>query len=116
MVRYALAIDPLNSAYLDSHGWVAYKRGDFETARTSLLRAVQMRRGADATLYDHLGDTHWRLHEFDRARAAWQCAARILDDTAEPSPRDLRLRQAVRSKLNAAEAGEEPSLAAVAEE
>ncbi len=115
MVRYALALDPLNSAYLDSYGWVAYKQGDFETAREALRRAVSLRSGRDATLHDHLGDAYWRLHEIDAAIAAWRCAARILDDTQEPSPRDLRLRQAVRGKLNAASSGGQPSVAATGE-
>ena len=41
MMKQALALDPDNGAYLDSLGWVNFRKGRFEEALSDLLRAAQ---------------------------------------------------------------------------
>src|SRR5690606_26453826 len=40
LVRLAVKTEPDNHSFLDSLGWVLYKRGDFEPARRYLQQAV----------------------------------------------------------------------------
>ncbi len=68
--------DPANAAYLDSLGWVLFRRGDLPAARDTLLKAAALPDGAsDPTVWDHLGDVQFRLGDKGKAKAAWQTAA-----------------------------------------
>jgi tetratricopeptide (TPR) repeat protein len=65
--------DQENYAYLDSLGWVLFRRGQIEAARRYLEKAAALGRGeADPVIWDHLGDVYFRLEDKPRARAAWQ--------------------------------------------
>jgi tetratricopeptide (TPR) repeat protein len=66
--------DEDNAAYIDSLGWVLFRRGQVEAARQELERAVALPDSEDATIYDHLGDVYYRLRQVDRARTAWDKA------------------------------------------
>jgi tetratricopeptide (TPR) repeat protein len=115
MIQLAVAAEPLNPAYLDSLGWVYYKRGNFERAREYLSRAVRLRKGQDATVRDHLGDAAYRLNDRAAAREHWQQAAGMLEKqaTAARAPGDTALLAAIRAKLSALEAGSAPAVAPV---
>lgn len=134
MIRRALASRPRSAAYLDSLGWVRYKRGDFAEARKWLERATRARPivqldnvdawvidaadrspGEDPVIYDHLGDASYRLGDRDAALAAWRTAVKIHEDnTDQESGRDdTRLVAAVREKIAALEAGSTADVAAV---
>lgn len=67
-----------NAAFLDSMGWVLFRRGRAEAARSWLERAAAAGE-ADPTIWDHLGDVHWHLHDREQARAAWQKALSLYD-------------------------------------
>lgn len=54
MIRQALAADPGNGAYLDSLGWVLYRRGSFESALDHLVQAVNVL-PEDPVILEHLG-------------------------------------------------------------
>lgn len=115
MVRYAVASDPLNAAYLDSLGWVYYKLGDFKQARHWLSRSVRLVDGQDATLYDHLGDICWRDGDREAARQAWQESVKLAeklkpDSTAALDPKFLPRVQAKLEKFD----GGTPDVAPVA--
>jgi tetratricopeptide (TPR) repeat protein len=116
MIRVALASEPLNAAYLDSLGWVHYKQGRFEEARKQLLRATRLRLGQDAVVFDHLGDTEYRLGHKDAAGAAWKQASAQLEEKPvdERTTNDAALLAALRAKLNALEKGASVSTARVA--
>ncbi len=74
MIRKALQEDPDNEAYLDSLGWVLFKRGKTKEALDPLKRAVEKvresaeQRGTnpDTTILEHLGDVHFQLRELGR--------------------------------------------------
>lgn len=57
LLRQALAIDPDNGAYLDSLGWIRFKRGEACDARQYLERAAHL--SGDAVILEHLGDAHF---------------------------------------------------------
>ncbi len=69
-----------NAAYLDSLGWVLFRRGRLAEARTQLELAASLPDGADdPTVWDHLGDVYFRQEEKGKALAAWQKALTLFD-------------------------------------
>jgi tetratricopeptide (TPR) repeat protein len=57
LISRAVALDPDNPAYLDSMGWIRYRRGDLDEAERWLRRAVDLGGNlGDGTLYCHLGE------------------------------------------------------------
>jgi tetratricopeptide (TPR) repeat protein len=78
--------EPENAAYVDSLGWVLFRRGKLPEARAELERAAAMPAGAaDPVVWDHLGDVLFRLGEKAKAKAAWE-KARVLYDAEPPGP------------------------------
>ncbi len=71
-IKKALATDPENGAYLDSLGWLDFRRGRYEQALAELLNAVQSLKTEDPTVFEHLGDTYQRLNQLPKAVEAWQ--------------------------------------------
>ena len=70
-------------AFLDTYGWIAYRRGDFDTALKALVPASEAMSDQPLVLY-HLGETYAALGRIGEARetliAAHQLAKR--SDTA----------------------------------
>jgi tetratricopeptide (TPR) repeat protein len=57
LIARAVALDPENSAYLDSLGWVHFRLGDLKEAEHWLRRAVDFGGDlGDGTIYCHLGE------------------------------------------------------------
>jgi tetratricopeptide (TPR) repeat protein len=96
MIRKAVQEEPDSSAYLDSLGWVLFKRGKVKEAVAPLEQAVKnLNAGGDATIYEHLGDVYLRLNERAKAKAAWEKAEKA---AAKAVPPDRRLPE-IRKKL-----------------
>jgi tetratricopeptide (TPR) repeat protein len=95
--------DRSNSAYLDSLGWVLYKKKQFADAKRYLLEASQSPEGQHVEILGHLGDVHLALGEKAEAIAVWKKAL----DTDNQSKRDTARKEAVRKKLEK-EQGENP--------
>jgi len=112
MIRQALQAEPKSAAYLDSLGWVMYKQGRFGDAVRMLEEATRLAPELDHVLWDHLGDSYWRLDRPTDAARAWQAAARILESRGtEAKPGDLGR---VQEKLKQLDAGAKPEVAPVA--
>jgi tetratricopeptide (TPR) repeat protein len=68
------------AAYLDSLGWVLFRKGDLQEARKLLEKASSLPDGAsDGTVWDHLGDVYFQLKETQKAKQAWENALRIFE-------------------------------------
>ncbi|MCI0452158.1 MAG: tetratricopeptide repeat protein [Candidatus Latescibacteria bacterium] len=78
LVREALAKEPDNGYYLDSLGWVLYKKGDYRNAARELERAID-KLGEDAVILDHLGDAYAALSRYKDALAAYRHSNRLQD-------------------------------------
>jgi tetratricopeptide (TPR) repeat protein len=68
-----------NAAFVDSLGWVLYRRGQVEQARQELERAARLPEGEDPVIWEHLGEVYWALHLNADARRAWQHAVHLYD-------------------------------------
>jgi tetratricopeptide (TPR) repeat protein len=80
MIKKALELDPDNGAYLDSRGWVNFRKGKFEEALHDLLRAAQVVTRDDPTVFEHIGDTYGKLNRIPQALDYWQKAIALAPD------------------------------------
>lgn len=117
MIRLALWSAPQQPAYLDTYGWLLYKKGQFAEAEEWILRALRNQREADAVILDHLGDIAWRLGRRDQAVAYWQRAVDRISEIDFDQPRsadERRVRDETKRKIEAVESGGVPPVAPLA--
>ncbi len=70
-----------NAAYVDSLGWVLFRKGQFQKAKEQLEKAVVLPDGEhDPVLHDHLGDVYFRLKQNDKAIHHWKQALKLYKD------------------------------------
>src|SRR6266508_6170728 len=74
MIRRALEMEPNNASYLDSLGWVEFRKGQFDRALDNLLRAAKTAQREDPVVLEHIGDTYLKLNRTREALEAWQKA------------------------------------------
>ena len=74
MIGRALQLDPNNGAYLDSLGWVYYRKGKYEEALNALLRALPNLTRDDPIVFEHIGDAYAKLSRIAQALDFWQKA------------------------------------------
>jgi len=74
VIRRALESEPNNASYLDSLGWVEFRRGQFDQALNDLLRAAKAAEREDPVVFEHIGDTYLKLNRAREALEAWQKA------------------------------------------
>ena len=72
-ISRAVGLDPWNAAYLDSLGWVYFRMGEYEKARSPLEMAADTRPG-DPVVLEHLGDLYEKLGLTESALASWRTA------------------------------------------
>ncbi len=71
-IRRALEITPDDPAVIDSMGWLYFRQGRLEEARTYLEQAYA--RFKDPEVAAHLGEVLWLQGERERARKVWNLA------------------------------------------
>jgi tetratricopeptide (TPR) repeat protein len=71
--------EPDNAAYIDSLGWVLFRKGDVAGARRELERAAQLPDGEDPVIWEHLGDVYLRLGLRGQARTAFERAVHFYE-------------------------------------
>jgi tetratricopeptide (TPR) repeat protein len=74
MIRRALQSEPNNASYLDSLGWVEFRKGQFDRALDNLLQAARTAQREDPVVFEHIGDTYLKLNRTREALEAWQKA------------------------------------------
>jgi tetratricopeptide (TPR) repeat protein len=118
LVRVAVQNEPDNSSFLDSLGWVLYKRGQFTKAREQLELAVNDASFPDPVVLDHLGDTLYRLDKKSEATAQWKRAQERMGKTGGDDDRDdlKQLRLQLQQKIKQAESGQPVGVSPVADE
>ncbi|MCE9529865.1 MAG: tetratricopeptide repeat protein [Planctomycetes bacterium] len=91
MIRKAIEVDHIqrrqvsheeedNAAYLDSLGWVLFRKGKVEEARDWLEKASALSHGTeDPTVWDHLGDVYLKLGQKDKAKDSFKTAIKLYE-------------------------------------
>ena len=118
MIRLAVAREPMNAAFLDSLGWVHYRRGLFEDARRWLLKAAGTPDSLDdPVIYDHLGDACWQIGAREEAIEHWKRAMELAEERLQDRQDAVyrRVLESTGKKLKAAESGQPPKVASVAQ-
>jgi tetratricopeptide (TPR) repeat protein len=91
-----------NAAYLDSLGWVLFRKGKLPEAREWLEKAVALPEGEnDPTVWDHLGDVFAKSNEPVRAKDAWKKALERYD--VSPRSKSDPRRNEIEKKLKTLE-------------
>lgn len=94
-LQKALSIQPRNGYFLDSLGWIYFKKGDLQEALRQIKKAM-IYVSPDPVLYDHLGEVHFSLRNFPEAHKAWKTSLALTlkkmdDPTGElPDPQKLQ--------------------------
>ncbi len=71
--KRSLDVRPAEPTYLDTYGWILYKKGNYDKAKAFVQKAIDLAGpNADATLYDHLGDIYFKLNNKDKAAEYWK--------------------------------------------
>jgi tetratricopeptide (TPR) repeat protein len=95
-----------NAAYLDSMGWVLFKKKKYKEALEYLKKAVEdEEEGQHLEIWDHLGDCYMALGMVQEAIAAWERGLK----TEDISKRDGERRRKVSEKLKKAREGQPSS-------
>jgi tetratricopeptide (TPR) repeat protein len=74
MIKRALEMEPNNASYLDSLGWVEFRKGKFEQALGNLLLAAKTADHDDPVVFEHIGDTYFKLNRISEALESWKKA------------------------------------------
>lgn len=69
----AIELAPENAAYLDTIGWVYYKKGDYEQARRYIRASIDTGE-ASAEVFEHMGDVYEQLDNMTEAQKWWKQA------------------------------------------
>ncbi len=73
LIQRALREDPYSGSYLDSLGWVQFRKGDLSLAESNLLRAQQCM-PENGVVLDHLGDLYRAKGNTEEAVRFWRMA------------------------------------------
>ena len=77
MIKKALEFQPDNGAYLDSLGWVYFRKGLIEEALKKLKRASGL--SEDPVIFNHLGEVYFSGGDLDNAEESWRRSLEIDD-------------------------------------
>lgn len=66
---------PKNAAYLDTYGWIQYKKGNYQQAKKYIGKAIEQSPN-DPELLEHYGDVFYKLNKPDKALQFWKEAKR----------------------------------------
>lgn len=83
MVNLALEKDSLNTAYLDTKGWILYQLGRYDEAKYFISKAIELGTKS-AVIVDHLGDVEYKLGNKEKAIELWKEALQL-----DPTKKDI---------------------------
>ncbi|AXJ02316.1 Tfp pilus assembly protein PilF [Cyclonatronum proteinivorum] len=73
MSQRAVEAEPDNAAFLDTLGWVYFKLGEYQNAKTYIRASIDTG-DASAVVLEHMGDVYEKLEDPANARYWWQKA------------------------------------------
>jgi tetratricopeptide (TPR) repeat protein len=74
MSKKAVTIDPKNSSFQDTYGWVLYKLQRYADAKTWVAKALEDKDSVSAEVMEHYGDILYKLGDTGQALEYWQKA------------------------------------------
>ena len=92
LAQKARSLQPADAGIADTLGWILYKKGDYQQART-LLQDSAKQLPNNPEIQFHLGMANYMMGDMDAARAAFGQAAKAANDF--PGKEEVRRRLAV---------------------
>ncbi len=81
LIKRALGMRPGIAAYLDSLGWVYFKKGNFLEAKKYIKKAAD--KSQDPIILEHLGQIYYELGELKKAEEVWKKVIKIKPDSEQ---------------------------------
>jgi Tfp pilus assembly protein PilF len=83
MIRKALEANPENGAYIDSLGWVYFRKGKLPEAIIELEKASVL--VEDPVIFAHLGDAYFKARDITKAKLNWEKSLKL-----DPNQDDIK--------------------------
>lgn len=74
MAQQANELEPGNSAFQDTYGWISYQQGDYSNAEKWIKKALDNGGNKRPVILEHYGDVLFQLNRVDDAVDYWQQA------------------------------------------
>ncbi len=74
MSKKSLELEPESLTFLDTYGWIFYKKGNYKEAKKYIEKAIDPTTGGDPDVLEHLGDIYFKLNNIEKAVEYWQQA------------------------------------------
>jgi tetratricopeptide (TPR) repeat protein len=74
MSKKAVTLDPKNSSFQDTYGWVLYKLQRYDDAKTWVGKALEDKDSVSAEVMEHYGDILYKLGNSEQAVEYWKKA------------------------------------------
>jgi len=71
MARKAVNLEPDNSSFQDTYGWVLFKLGKYQEAHEWIGKALEDKEGASGEVLEHFGDALYKLGDPNQALEYW---------------------------------------------
>jgi tetratricopeptide (TPR) repeat protein len=72
MSRLALELEAGNAAFMDTYGWIMYKKGQYEEARHWIEKSLNADDERSGVVLEHFGDVLYKLGQKDQALRYWE--------------------------------------------
>ena len=102
LIRSALKVKPDSAAYLDSLGWVLFRKEKFSDAVEALEKAVSADDTEDGVLHEHLGDAYLKVGQKEKAKSTWDKALKLYQDAGD-DPRSQKRAKDLKGKIQSLE-------------
>jgi len=96
MINKALEMEPDNGAYIDSLGWLYYKKGRLKEALVKIEKASKLLE--DPVIFDHLGDIYYKMGDKNNAEVNWQKSLQLdpTQDLIKEKIHNLKIKNAAK--------------------
>ena len=74
--KQSLEIEPENSSYMDTYGWILYQKKEYEKAKEYIEKALAITPNS-AEVLEHLGDVQYKLNQKEEAIKSWKRAKEL---------------------------------------
>jgi Tfp pilus assembly protein PilF len=75
MAKKAVTLEPENPSFQDTYGWVLYKLGKYEDAKTWVNKSIESKEVPSGEVLEHYGDILYKLGDTGQALEYWKKAA-----------------------------------------
>lgn len=94
MSKKANELQPNESSFEDTYGWILYQLKDYQNALIWLRKSEINGGSSSAVINNHLGDVQYRLGNINEAIVYWE-KAKFLGDSSEKLLKKIKLRKIV---------------------